>query len=153
MPRSIFIFLILIVFQIGTSEVYAQSSSLGAQIEIVDLVFPDTTTANTTFVISGYFRNTGNVVFNGSLDVVIETTSGFSGGQASFVTGPGVGSVHLNPGDLLYFTTAVVSSTTNTTGTTENIAIVFPRANNTVCTFSPIFKNLVIQDSISNGGN
>lgn len=153
MPRIIFIFLTLLTIQIGTSEVYAQSSNPLPQVEIVSLVFPDSTLANTPFIVSGYFQNTGNTEYNGSLGLAIETSSGFSGGQASFLASdPSLDNVSLNPGEQLYFTTSVVSSTT-TTGSTENIAIVFPKIGNTVCTFSPIIKNLVIVNPVMDGGN
>ncbi len=145
MPRSLYIFLILLLIQIGTSEVYAQSS----QIEIADLVFPDTVSANTNFVVSGYFQNVGDADFVGSLDLVIETSSGFSGGQASFATSDqSLSNVSLSPGEQIYFTTTLYTTTTSTSSI-SNIAIVFPRVNNTVFSVSPIFKNLVIYSAVA----
>lgn len=153
MPRIIFIFLILLTIQIGSSEVYAQSTNPLPQVEIVNLMLPDTSVANTPFIVSGYFQNTGDVEFNGSLSIYIETSSGFSGGQASFLTSDSsLDNVSLNPGDQLYFTTSVVSTTT-TTGLLNSIAIVFPKIGDTVCTFSPIIKNLVIKNPAMDGGN
>jgi len=138
------------LIQFGTLEVDAQSSS---QIEIVNLVFPDSTVANSYFTISGTFVNTGDEEFNGDLGIEIETSNGFTGSSSLFLTGDShYTNVSLNPGEQFYFTTGVTSATT-TPGSTENIAIVFPKINNSVNTMSPVIKNLVIHNSISESGN
>lgn len=151
MPRILFIFLILVAIQIGSSEVYAQNFGPSQQVEIVDLDLPNTIQPNSSFYVSGYFKNVGSTEVKGNLGLQLESANTTGGSQPSFsIAIQPLENVTINPGDQIYFSIEVDLSTTTTTSSVNNIAIVFPLLDGTVLT-NPVYKNLTIESSTTSG--
>ncbi len=121
-----------------TSLIVAFFMTLGygqnGQIEITQLVIPDSASINSTIPVSGYFKNIGSTVFTGELGLHVQVQDDPSSGIGLYYSSDvyQIDTYSLQPGEQVYFTTEInmVSSIFNQDS--KDVIIIFPRSGNDV---------------------